>query len=420
MTSGNLAHTNFHLKGNHPSFNDWASFAVDHQKERLYSYGGVKPYDEGNTPTCDFHCLDLRTMGWKNLTNSLRFRPQNYIPDPFLKDIEPLATRQLPAWLEPASAFISVGGGTFFLLFGGHIRDVGPTSDMIAIDLDLLTWWFVDVQGAPIRPRMSACMVAVDNKIFIFGGRDKFEENSPASPIRTYSVAQYTPQTRWTWQTADQPFPPDLPLLGYSIQATPVYGGQKIILTQGRVDDSPLDVSRETTIFFHTQNHTFQDARTTMGNFPRGIAWYNLGSVVAGAVRPSAPPTPRRCGRPPRNPPPEIAPPAVPTMPTYNSLPSVIIVAWIKHSAQDDDLVPEAWQYSLPPAERIRCLNLREKIYDLDLDLQSFVAVGNRLFLLGSGESRDAVDAQNDDMEVDKPIPAWDVAVEISSEYLLE
>jgi hypothetical protein len=80
-------------------------------------------------------------------------------------------------------------------------------------------------------------MVAVNNRLFIFGGRDQFVDTAP---ITTYSIAEYNPQTLWTWRVSDAPLPPDLPLLGYSIQATPVYGGQKILLTQGRVHNDEV------------------------------------------------------------------------------------------------------------------------------------------------------------------------------------
>ncbi|KAJ6588127.1 hypothetical protein B0H19DRAFT_977992 [Mycena capillaripes] len=411
----NFAHTKFHLKGDKPIFNDWESFTVDHQREKLYMYGGVRPGDESYTPTSDFHCLDLKTMLWWNLTNSLKFRPQTHIFDPFCKEEEKLEIRNLPALTEASTAFISVGGGSFFLIFGGHDTQ-NPKNDLIAVDLDLLTWWFAEVQGTPLRPRMGASMVAINNRLFIFGGRDQFSDDYPPI-IRTYSIAEYSPQTRWTWRVSDAPLPPDLPLLGYNIRATPVYGGQKILLTQGRVhNDNPIDLSRESTIFFHTENHTFQDVRATMGNFPRGISWHHLGSIVSGSL-PSVTASPRRRGRPPRNP---LPPPHSPiaAMPAHDFPPSVVIVAWVTHSEKDGDLVPEAWQYFLPPAERIRCLDLREKLWALNLDLQAFVAVGNRLVLLGSEEGRESTDAENTQMAVDKPVPRWDIAVEISSEYL--
>ena len=60
-------HTRLSLTGDLPSLNDWESFVIDHQRDKLYSYGGVRPYDQSNTPTSDFHCLDLQTMEWKNI-----------------------------------------------------------------------------------------------------------------------------------------------------------------------------------------------------------------------------------------------------------------------------------------------------------------------------------------------------------------
>ncbi|KAJ6453580.1 hypothetical protein C8R45DRAFT_847062 [Mycena sanguinolenta] len=408
------------LKGDTPAFNDWNSTAVDHQREKIYIYGGVRPGDENNLPTNDLYCLDLKTTQWWNLTTSLTFRPRDYVFDPFCKDEKKLERRPLPALTEAACTLISVGGGTYFLLFGGHDTD-NPTSELIAVDLDLLIWWVVEVQGTPLRARMSASMVAVDNRLFIFGGRDDFAGNAPV--IRTYSIAEYNPRTRWTWRVSDAPLPPDLPPLGYLIQSVPVFNGKKILLTQGRTSDEvnesqafspvtltlsqPIDISRESAIFFHTDNHTFQDARTTVGNFPKGIAWYRLASLAASAVlRPS--PFKRPPGRPRKHPLPYVlaADAAAPTFPD-----SVVMVAWVKHTADSEDLVPEAWQYLLPPAERIRCLNLRGKLWDLNLRLEDFVAVGNRMILLGSRS-----DAE---MAVDEP-RRWDVAVEISTGCLTE
>ncbi|KAJ7023448.1 hypothetical protein C8F04DRAFT_1401706 [Mycena alexandri] len=419
--AANFAYKKHRLQGDRPFFNDWGSFVVNQQSQKVYIYGGVRPDDDTNDPTSDLYCLDLKTMKWWNMTESLKFRPHNHVFDPFFKGEENLEIRQLPALSEAAVTLTSVGGGQYLIIFGGYnTTTLSAMSDLIAVDLDLLTWWFVDIQGAPIRPRMSAAIVSVDNRLFIFGGRDQFDDETP--PIRTYSIAEYFSQTQtpWTWRVTDVPFPPDLPLLGYGIQATPVYGGQKILLTRGRVEsDKPIDLSRESTIFFHTQNQTFQDARATMGNFPSGISWYHLGTVVPGAP-PSAPASPRRRpGRPSKNTPREPTT-AVGAMPTHSFPPSVVVVAWQKHPEHEDDLVPEVWQYFLPPAERIRCLNLGDRLWNLNLDLQAFVVVDSRLLLLGSagGGSRDLPGAQGSQMAVDKPMAQWDIAVEISSEYL--
>jgi hypothetical protein len=69
--------------------------------------------------------------------------------------------------------------------------------------------------------------------------------------------------------------------------------------------------------------------------------------------------------------------------------PSVFISGWIRYSGSY--LVPELWKYSLPPDELCECLNIREKLWALDLDMQSFVVVGGRSFLLGRGSDNDLV-----------------------------
>ena len=69
--------------------------------------------------------------------------------------------------------------------------------------------------------------------------------------------------------------------------------------------------------------------------------------------------------------------------------PSVVISAWIRYS--EGFLVPELWKYSIPPDETCECMNLRERLWALDLDLQWFVIVGGRSFLLGRESDDDLV-----------------------------
>ncbi|KAJ7837873.1 hypothetical protein B0H14DRAFT_3701622 [Mycena olivaceomarginata] len=105
-------------------------------------------------------------------------------------------------------------------------------------------------------------------------------------------------------------------------------------------------------ILFNTENHNFTTASKTMGNFPSGIRWHLLGSIVAAGPSPE------------------------------NHPPSVVLVAWVPHTFAKDVLVPEIWQYLLAPLPQIRCLNLQETF--LNHDLHSFIVVGNRMLLLGS------------------------------------
>jgi hypothetical protein len=56
------------MTGDLPTFNDWSSVAVDHERQKLYMYGGRRPGDKMDNPTSDFHCCDIRTMRWKNYT----------------------------------------------------------------------------------------------------------------------------------------------------------------------------------------------------------------------------------------------------------------------------------------------------------------------------------------------------------------
>ncbi|KAJ7920363.1 hypothetical protein B0H13DRAFT_1484523, partial [Mycena leptocephala] len=330
------------LTGDKPSLNDWESFVIDHQREKLYSYGGVAPYDKSYTPTSDFHCLDLRTMEWKNISPSLRFR----------KDATESVFKELPALNEPASALMLIDSGTFMFLFGGYDpRSKSVTADLIAINLDLLLWWYVDVRGSPVVPRTSASMVATRNRIFIFGGRSKFEDDCPG--ISTYSIAVYNSQVESMWAVSDRPLPSALPPLGYSIRAIPINEGAEILLTRGYVEHSePFSLSPDTIILFDTENHNFTTASKTMGNFPSGIRWHLLGSIVAAGPSPE------------------------------NYPPSVVLVAWVPHTFAEDVLVPEIWEYLLAPLPQIPCLNLRETF--LNHDLHSFIAVGNWMLLLGS------------------------------------
>jgi hypothetical protein len=64
-----------------------------------------------------------------------------------------------------------------------------------------------------------------------------------------------------------------------------------------------------------------------------------------------------------------------------------------------DDLIPEFWEYLPFPEDKITCLNVSQKIWDMDQDLQGIASMKGHLFLLGR----------------EKPeVNLWDIYVEVT------
>ena len=128
------------------------------------------------------------------------------------------------------------------LLFGGRNKRAF-SSDLIAVNLDDLTWFSVQVEGGPVIPRRSSSMVTVENRVFIFGGSGS-RDRSDANILNTYCVAEYTNHDmKWRWVVRDKPFPDHVPSLGQGLHAISVYGGKKILLTAGRDGDDDVSLS---------------------------------------------------------------------------------------------------------------------------------------------------------------------------------
>ena len=62
-----------------------------------------------------------------------------------------------------------------------------PVSTLIAVDLNHLEWWVVPVNGGPIPARIKPVLIAIEHRIFIFGGDAKYCEVDPQS-FRTYCM----------------------------------------------------------------------------------------------------------------------------------------------------------------------------------------------------------------------------------------
>lgn len=354
------------MTGELPPFNDLGHFVVDNVNQKIYTYGGYRPDDD--TPTADFFTCDMGTLKWKNLTHSLRF---DHPYDPFSQDgIKPQQC-ELPRLHCAASTFLHLNGGNFVLLFGGHngAKD-RVTSDLIAIDVDTLRWWYVKVHGGPVNDRIHHSLVAIDNRIYIFGGKREFDAQAPCHA--SYSIAEYSlDKGVWSWVVCDHPYPAHVPSLGHGGTAMAVYDGKKVLLTPGRLgkSSSTIDLSSEKLVFFHTENHTFHVPAQNSGELPHEVSWYQSFPVTPSLHMYSR--SPRKAG-------PKISTCSTPS-------PFVIFCTWIPRP--DEYVALELWKYFVPPEEKISCLQLQERLWDLDLDLQIFVVVGSRFFLLGSEPS---------------------------------
>jgi hypothetical protein len=145
----------------------------------------------------------------------------------------------LPALRKSATTFLRLNGRKFILIFGGR-KNKTVSSDLYAVDVDDLAWWAVRVEGGPVAARMCASIVAIDTRIYIFGGLTFAEE-----AVLSFCVAEYTPDDRrWKWIVCDQPYPQHIPDLGYGGEAIPVYNGKKIMLTGGRTEDTSVSLIR--------------------------------------------------------------------------------------------------------------------------------------------------------------------------------
>lgn len=181
------------------------------------------------------------------LQNALRYRrPQ----DPFCQIERTKLLQPLPALQNPAAAFLSLNSGNFLFLFGGYSSEQGKvTSDMIVVDLNSNEWWTVVLRGGPVNGRTCANMVGIDNRLYIFGGKNAYGQS--AKSFASYCIAEYSADMgAWSWIACDQPYPQDLPALGYSGGAHPVYGGKKIFLTAGRPDGDDQLVSDHIHCYF--------------------------------------------------------------------------------------------------------------------------------------------------------------------------
>ncbi|KZP17010.1 hypothetical protein FIBSPDRAFT_747770 [Athelia psychrophila] len=339
--------------GDRPSYNDWASRIVSVDRnagDEFYLIGGCAEGDE--IPSSDIFRMELKSMRWTNLTDQTKFPGSSGFWG------NHVVHKPIPAVHSPAiSAFYSVGR-RFLLSFGGRQGKEGPPSqDLIGLDLDSLIWSIIPVEGGAVRGRMSATMVVVGQKLFIFGGLGWNKDAGECEVVNTFSVAECTGDENyghWMWLVRDLDYPAGVPSLGFcNLQGIPVYEGKKILLTAGRLkNDEPFSLSGQTCVLFSPTNYSFQTQAHTPGDFPEDVGWYFLDALTI------------------------TTPSDASALPSQ--APAAQFVAWTPYD--HDSLVPELWRYTLPPEEDCRSLNLREQMWGMRLDFAMFAVIGGRHF----------------------------------------
>jgi len=145
---------------------------------------------------------------------------------------------KLPALLHAACAFITLNRRNFLMIFGGYDRAKSElSSSLIAVDVDCLSWWWVRPEGPPVISRFSPTMVAVKNRLYIFGGLQD------DVVLRSYSIIEYADgDGAWRWIERDHhacyPDGSELPSEPFALTASAValYHGKQVLLTPGRKD----------------------------------------------------------------------------------------------------------------------------------------------------------------------------------------
>jgi hypothetical protein len=147
-------------------------------------------------------------------------------------------------------------------------------------------------------------------------------------------------------------------------------------------------MSGDTCVLFHTKHHTFQPLGVVTGEFPVNAGWLHAWSFQRKKCDLTSPSNSSKS----RGSPKKALPSALPspsreaaTPPPVSFPVSVLICAWMR---QDEFLIPEIWNFLLPPEQECRRLNFQQRIFNLDLRLEMFIVVDGRAFLLGSDDSQ--------------------------------
>ncbi|TFK69845.1 hypothetical protein BDN72DRAFT_839893 [Pluteus cervinus] len=298
--------------------------------------------------------------------------------------------------------FCTIRNRKCILFFGGYSAEcMRVVSDLIIVDIASSIWWFATIAEGSVAHRMDSVISFMDSKLFVFGGRQAFDDESI---LNSYSIAEYSDKG-WRWGRVDEER--ECPQLGYGSVAVTFPERNEIMLISGRKKfASPFHINKKNMFVFDVGTYTFRP-NSLKGPVPGQLWWYAAYQLRApGTLQRSASPSPSSREESPLtdlSSPPPSPPPSNPNLP-------LLVGGWT--SRNPNETIPELWECNLEkPSEGMRCLHVREKLAELKLDVQVFIACGRRVFILGYKHPKDHKLGPKYDYP---PADAkWNVSVEI-------
>lgn len=115
------------------------------------------------------------------------------------------------------------------------------------VDPDNLSWWYLEVEGNPLRPRIHPAVASVGDSVYVFGGYARLEPKCDPLPYNSFSILAFKfdlSKKSWRCKVQDRSYTnpchtnhlyinpiPQGHAFGAAI---PLYGGKKILLLPGR------------------------------------------------------------------------------------------------------------------------------------------------------------------------------------------
>ncbi|KAF9042806.1 hypothetical protein BDZ89DRAFT_1128410 [Hymenopellis radicata] len=315
-----------------PQFHDWVRLVFDDEGGQIVMYGGTdhKPSNATN----QFRIFDVARMSWQapTITGYNKASP-------------------LPILVVPAGTIFKTSTGQrFLLLFGGVESPSGKTSSkLVSVDLDSMKWCYENVKGGkPCQSeRINGC-----NQKSTFYLRRKGQDRRKATLRRSYSIAEHdddieghTMQRSLRYMTGQDSVRAWSATIGKG--RGPFFLSVLLCVRRNHISQT-INFNADRWFVFHTRHRTFSALCPLRGALPDEANWYWMQPVTATTE--------------------------------HSRSDDALIVAWVPYGT--GDLVPDIWRCNTDD-ETISCMNIRSRVWDLDLDLHCFVACKGHFFLLG-------------------------------------